>query len=121
LVDLDDLERKARDATPGRWTTIRPPGDSDGWATGVAVAALAPRQLVFTDHQGGVSPEANREHIAANIPPVTLALIARVRELEQVSAALVQILIDAFDVDELAADPVYMGARTVLEKGVVLP
>lgn len=63
-LDLEDLERKATAATPGAWTTTPPPRDANGWAIGMMVA------------------QADAEHIAANSPPVTLALIGRIRRLE---------------------------------------
>lgn len=86
-LDLDDLERKARDAskeTPGWWRR----GGIETYH-------------VFCQHDDGLAPEAGRvllkmnthfpnaitaEHIAAASPPVVLALIARIRELESESA-----------------------------------
>lgn len=83
-LDLDDIERKAKSATPGNWTATKAV-DDEGWMTVAvvaAVAAVAPRQLVYTDHRGGVAPEANRQFIAAASPLVVLALIAEIRRLE---------------------------------------
>lgn len=73
-LDLDDLERKADAALQtwwlrGRDTTMVVGNDSDG----------GPRHGSAGLHLG----PANVDHIAANSPPVTLALIARIRELEQ--------------------------------------
>jgi hypothetical protein len=81
-IDLEDLERKARRATPGNWTTASPSKGSDGWSYGVTIATASPVQRIYTDYRGGIAVEANRQHIAANSPPVTLALIGRIRELE---------------------------------------
>lgn len=70
-LDLDELEQKARAATPGPWA--RTPGrsgsfDVDHIGTGANVAEF----LALED----------ADHIAANSPDVTLSLIARVRAAE---------------------------------------
>lgn len=75
-------------------------------------AAVAPRQRVFTDHRGGVAPEADRQHIAANSPQVTLALVQRIRALEAFAASLIHDHVPHTDEAEMYA---------FLEKGVVLP
>lgn len=97
-VDLDDLERKARAATPGPWRL----GD---WSAVFGTRERPERMLIIErnlTHAGPepyvcgrgdgrfevlrldepVSDEANALHIAANSPSVTLALVARIRELE---------------------------------------
>lgn len=62
-IDLDELERKARAADPALWSGLRADAfNVDRWADDRSVA--------------------NAQHIALNSPPVTLALIARIRELE---------------------------------------
>jgi hypothetical protein len=55
-------------------------------------------------------------------PSTTIALIARIRELEAVAASLLQILHQVVSEDELAEDDEsYRNARSILEKGAVLP
>lgn len=55
-----------------------------------------------------------------NSPPVTLALIARIRELETMLERCTDMF--AFDADLTGTDPGFVaGLRTVLKKGVVLP
>ncbi len=90
-IDLDELELKAREASST---------DDDRRSWSGPVIIMSPKSMA---------------HIAANSPPVTLALIARIAELEAAveSAA-----------DDLAG--VRMAHRAailteILEKGVVLP
>lgn len=87
-IDLDELERKAKTAA----------ASSDDWARRPA------NELLRAD--------GDRAHIAANSPPVTLALIARLRELEEALRSA-------------TVTPWYHRQRedllTVLEKGAVLP
>jgi hypothetical protein len=71
---LDDLERKARAATPGPWITWDAPEDGE-----VYDGTDCKRVVQVSRHPVA----ANVEHIAANSPDVTLALIARIRELER--------------------------------------
>jgi hypothetical protein len=83
---LDDLERKAKAATPGPWTREKPPSNEDGWATGVVVAGTPGRQTVYANPPGGSFPSADCDFISAANPAVVLALVAelrRLRELEQ--------------------------------------
>lgn len=85
-IDLDDLERKASAATPGPWTTLGAQGRIPEYCRGFGIVKAGDGEWVadaydntlFTDDQC----LANARHIAATSPPVTLALIARIRELE---------------------------------------
>lgn len=90
-IDIDELERKAKAATPGDWTVV----DHGG----VAVVASVPCDHIGNDGcLWGSHPEvvvglnkssaANARHIVASSPRVTLALIARIRELEKSTARL---------------------------------
>lgn len=80
-LDLDELERKAKAATPGQWQYRVPGRDC---IDAVLVENEDGRQIADT-YDNTTWPEqecvANGEHIAANSPPVTLTLIARIREL----------------------------------------
>lgn len=67
-ADLDALERLARAATPGPWV-------SDG------CDIKSPNEALWIYDEGGHS-EGDARYIAAMNPETTLALIARVRELE---------------------------------------
>lgn len=107
-LNLDDLERKARaadDAVEIPW-----------WSPDSA----------HLDH-AGVSA-ADREHIAANSPPVTLTLIARIRDFEEILPRVAD-EIEAWvqsesQYDDYTCDPGWKLAeqvRALLAKGVVLP
>lgn len=83
-IDLDELERKATAATPGLWRWGRP-DDNDPSMT------VQRHHLLTIEHRHVITLDAmsqwgtladDTEHIAANSPPVTLALIARIRQLE---------------------------------------
>jgi len=113
-IDLNELERKALAATPGEWV----------WGKGNVEGSLGRVNCLYVD-----DPERNRavlaldfdslyltlasntEHISANSPPVTLAIISHIRELHQA-----------------IADALYRGAddpggqlRALIESGPVLP
>lgn len=103
MIDLDDLEQKAQWASPGPWRqgkvagqcmlkhqhtgafhctyTYRIETKSDGALRCIAIEPNI--TLVSYDDNGPVLSESNAAHIAANSPDVTLALIARIRELEE--------------------------------------
>ena len=74
-LDLDALEKIARDATTGEWyATTRPD----------AIAHICDRnggRLFDTTHHGKMREDA--QHIAAFNPKVALELIAEIRELHQ--------------------------------------
>lgn len=84
-IDLDDLEHKAR------------------------------RTLALTEPLERATHEAQREWLRATSPPVTLALIARIRELEAVAERYAGALARE-SYDEQASE-----VRAILEKGAVLP
>lgn len=124
-IDLEDLERKATVALGEHpWRVYRCHSADDGLACGIK-----DQSFVSDDEdacQIGVIVDTNRdechhaialedaEHIAANSPPVTLALIARIRELE---AAMMRAghafagILPAPDVQQFIA---------LIERGVVL-
>lgn len=80
-VDLDELERKARAATPGPWAWR---DDRLYGPARVVDYGMGPERddvLIIETDSGVYPPESpDAEHIAANSPDVTLALVARVRE-----------------------------------------
>ena len=115
-IDLDDLERKARAAT----------GQPDWRVYCCSEASPGEACAIIGDpHRSGVVHDTNNdecqhhmaradaEHIAANGPPVTLALIARIRELEGVVRALA--------VGSLVGEITASRAEKILEKGTSLP
>lgn len=120
-IDLDKLERKARDAESDEWQWR--PANSDileGRHQGQVV--LAGEDLMCS--------VSDRAHIAAASPPVVLALIARIRELEGVLREGVLILEGRDSRGETQEDRHSVGQgdpraaralRGLLEKGAVLP
>lgn len=109
-IDLDDLERKANASNVGaRWTL----DDRDAAAietvgTGCTIAVADP----------GWAEDlhlAHAEHIAANSPPVTLALIARIRELEDGLSEAARALVERHSADLVGP------FDALIEKGAVLP
>lgn len=128
-LDLDDIERKARAATGGEWAADRVPGmpRADEPILAVVVSMEIDdrgRQQQVADcydntHCSDHQNAANAAHIAANSPPVTLALIARIRELE----AEVDRAADLLEAgsDRGARRSWAAGLRESVEKGVVLP
>lgn len=82
-MNLDDLEKKALAATRGKWKDGSP-GDADGF------------RHVFIETSDGLYGQTiaqwvlpqDAAHITANSPDVTLALVARIRELEAEVAQL---------------------------------
>jgi hypothetical protein len=77
-VDLDELERLAREATPGTWTA----GEDGGMGvvlreSGVPVANTGYWATDDSDDQD----RRNADFIAATNPQTVLALIARLRAL----------------------------------------
>lgn len=118
-MTLEELEQKAKAATPGPWTTAKPAKDAEGWQTGVVIAGTPGRQGIWATPPGGSMPYADQQHIAANSPTTTLALIARIRELE---AMLHRMLASAFPhpVDHPTMTASWTAARALLAKGVVL-
>lgn len=110
-INLDDLERKAIAATQDEWRWRLSDENEvlEGAHDGQVVLAAATDDLVCS--------VSDRAHIAANSPPVTLALIARVVGLERELAKLAR---HSIDVDDVDGDP-WLDAMAVLEKGCVVP
>jgi hypothetical protein len=81
-LDLSKLAALARASTPGPWTTEKPPKDTDGWATGVVVAATSHTGRIYADGGKGTRPWADAAYIASFNPEVALAMIARIQDLE---------------------------------------
>lgn len=92
-IDLDDLEAKALSALdPSPWRIYRCRGADEADACGIKAEPFVSESE--DAYQGGIVHDTNRdecmhhmslidaEHIVANEPRVTLALIARIRELE---------------------------------------
>ncbi|MDP3911003.1 MAG: hypothetical protein Q8Q14_11490 [Gemmatimonadales bacterium] len=91
---LDEIERVARAATPGRWCVA-----DDG-----RTIMGGPRCEYVAQVCGGIrhpSTMADRDHIVRMDPPTTLALVAHVRALEMRNAelrtALDSLVVDAYD------------------------
>lgn len=86
-LDLDDLERKAREAsTPDEWQWHR----DDLTGERCLEAKNTGEIVMFADGDsdiGLVVSDGDREHIAAASPPVVLALIAENRHLERIAKA----------------------------------
>lgn len=99
-IDLDELERKAHAAESDEWQW-RP-------ANGDILEGKHNAQIVLAGDDL-ICSASDREHIAANSPPVTLALIARIRELE---GAIIEMLDDALSQEQL---------HELLAKGVTIP
>lgn len=124
-VDLEDLEHKAALATQGLWK-------SGLWKSTTGIGPHYVRAVVTTQSGDSVAdvdadrPDeerfANVRHIAANSPPVTLALIARIRELEAGLDELLDCSLEGYGGRE-AIIPGTLQARTLdlIKKGVVLP
>lgn len=106
-LDLDDLESKARAAEQDEWRWRAANGDVlEGAHNG---------QLVL-GAEDVICSVSDRAHIEANSPPVTLALIARIRRLEHAMTAVV------LAHRELGVGPVTADLLAkLLEEGAVLP
>lgn len=84
---LDSLEAKAKAATPGPYTFEGL--TADGWAV---IGFCRTCELAGCGDWGGgygtamVYHREDAAHFAANSPDVTLALVARIRELEEAAA-----------------------------------
>lgn len=121
-IDLDDLERKARAATTGPWSW----DDKDGYIVDPGGLVAFGEPTHEGNHRIEISDE-NATHIAANSPPVTLALIARIRELEGALREACDgwrdhVLSDHYGnpISQLTKSDLAR-PRAVLEKGTVLP
>lgn len=106
-IDLDELERKARAATPGPWCWIH--GDFAD-----TLKRLGDQEIVLriTDDDRSIYPHPrNCGYLACSSPDVTLALIARIRELEALATQVIRDHVRHIDESEMHA---------LLEKGAVL-
>lgn len=115
-VDLDELERKVQAATQDEWQWR--PTDVD-----VLEGKHDAQVVLFPDLSGApgidtaviVASTTDRAYIAAASPPVVLALIARIRELEATLTELVDVVEDEYGSGLTAKE------RALLAKGAVLP
>jgi hypothetical protein len=128
-IDLDDLERKATASTDElgdqAWRVYQcrsaGPGEACGikdWPFVSEDEDACQQGVVFDTSRDECHHHmalADAAHIAANSPPVTLALIARIRELESAYGQIV----DDHVRNESDADALAMQA--LLDKGAVLP
>lgn len=136
-VELDEIEGKALLATQDEW--IRGAWVSTLPGSDVTLLSAEPGRISTRNTRQEVvfgcgccsSPDASdgdADHIAANSPPVTLALTARIRELEamlpRVASDLEGWVQSESQHADHASDPSWKLAeevRALLEKGVVLP
>ena len=112
-IDLDELERKARAATPGPWCWIH--GDFAD-----TLKRLGDQEVVLRipDDDRSIYPHPrNCSYLVRSSPDVVLALIARIRELERGYGGLVA------ECEERTENPegdYYSEHRELLARGVVL-
>lgn len=94
-IDLDDLERKASAAQQELWRVHFCSDQDDGEACGICTGCDDDGRCDgYADVLGSDASDecshpvslVDAEHMAANSPPVTLALVARIRELERINA-----------------------------------
>lgn len=108
-IDLEELEHKAREATQGTWWI----SDEDG---ALCSGPEGPNSSEVGAMDLGVSDTA---HVLANSPPVTIALVTRIRALEKEvlrGAALLEARSDMGARRSWAED-----LRSAVNKGTVLP
>jgi len=96
-IDLDELDRKARAAPQQLWCAVDSCTPSvyvdvhgDGCATEDGFVASC--ATAVGEHERQTADEQIARHIAANSPPVTLALIARIRELYDVAYSALSLI-----------------------------
>jgi hypothetical protein len=112
-IDLDELAGKAN-AVGSMFSDLAP------WNVDESATMGGPRVMcgIIGWHVCHADSMQTAEHIAANSPPVTLALIARIRELEALAADLIEeIALDQPGSRRHELDD----ERSMLAKGVVLP
>lgn len=89
--ELDDIERKAKAATPGPWEAPdHPESVVDVW-TAEPLRAIDDRAAKEWDHPTAITPSirgCDGAFIAAANPQAVLALVAEVRQLRALRAAL---------------------------------
>lgn len=84
-LNIDELERLAKAATPGPWMAddVQERGSDGRWGVW-HVASLGPICRVGDPYpRGDNNPSENMDYIAALSPDVALALIARLRKAEE--------------------------------------
>lgn len=83
-IDLDNLERKAKAATPGPWSRCEA---QDGQCPCRTIWSIPLDEIPFRLAPSEPGPDAtvkieDWDHVVTNDPTTTLALVARIRELE---------------------------------------
>jgi hypothetical protein len=113
-LELDELEQKARAAESDEWEW------SDGALRGKHNGQVVAYATEANDAYGAaiVVSVSDKQHIAANSPPVTLALIARIHELE---TGLLRAIEFIESIRSRTGRPRPDPWRVLLEKGAVLP
>lgn len=115
-IDLAELERKAIEASRSSLNAVR------WFSVDERTVAWSPtidgRDTCVPQSYADTFDDRDTAYIAAACPPVVLALIARIRELEDVAACAV----DAAGAESGRSNFDEIDAwRAVLEKGAVLP
>lgn len=82
-IDLDRIEREAREATQGKWAVGLNKRNSARWVTGGYVDVCDLYHKVEHNIFIKQNAEANARHIANMDPETTLALIAEVKRLRE--------------------------------------
>ncbi len=121
-IDLDDLERKARAATPGPWSRCNA---NDGDCVCRTVWSRPLDDSPFCLAPTGPGETVRREdwdHVTANGPTTTLALIERIRELEIAAeaAAVIAVTIAGPDGPGVHSDNLN-AIRALVARGTVTP
>jgi hypothetical protein len=80
---VERLRAAEAKATKGPWFREKPATDTDGYATGVVIAATPPRQTIYATPPGGSFPSADADFIAIcrEGVPALLAEYDRLRAL----------------------------------------
>lgn len=122
-IDLDEHERAAKAATPGPWKAGGHLSRVAEYSRGFAIVTADGVLQVADAYDNTPYPDAqclaNALHIAANGPPVALALGARIRELE-VSLRTACDHIDDLNLPDPGLRAESVRLRAVAEKGVVV-
>lgn len=89
---IAEIRARADAATPGPWTTQKPFVPlGEGFAPGMIIAAVGPKQGIYADPPSGSFPESDRKFIAnarSDIPDLLLALDAAQEENRRLREAL---------------------------------
>jgi hypothetical protein len=109
-IDLDEMESIARDATDEEWAWRTDGQDVlEGKRDGTIVLYPDPEDEAI------IANTADRAHIAANSPPVTLALIVYIRELED------EVRITASRAGDVGNESRASRLSALLDRGAVMP